>query len=119
PFVLWYGAWDIRAFHLPVLIPLLAGAVACIGWWLRSRPRLLQAFAAVVLIVGAARTAAVAESLLDRQPKFAGLDAALQEIVAKAPMQRPIVAMSYDMRMAALYYELQGKLPPAVYRLEW
>ncbi|WP_438362775.1 protein O-mannosyl-transferase family [Nioella halotolerans] len=34
PFVVWYGAYDIQAFHLPVLGPLLVGAVAAVGWWL-------------------------------------------------------------------------------------
>src|SRR5690606_4054064 len=47
PFVLWYGAWDIRAFHLPVLIPLLVAGTASVGWALRDRPQWLGPVAMV------------------------------------------------------------------------
>jgi hypothetical protein len=119
PFVLWYGAWDIRAFHLPVLVPLLLAATASVAWALRHRPGWAGPVAMLLLTVGVMRAAAVAGELHHRQPRFMDVRAALEEIVPRAPVERPIVAMSYDLRMAALYHELQGELPPAVYRLEW
>jgi hypothetical protein len=123
PFVIWYGAWDIWAFHLPVLVPLLLAGVASLGWAVRQRWVLLHGMVALLLVIGLVHSAETAVRLREREPQFAGLVPAIEEMVAHLPTDRapdrPIVAMGYDLRMAALYYELLGELPRVTYRLEW
>lgn len=119
PFVLWYGAYDIQAFHLPVLGPLLIGAVAALGWWL-GRTRAAQRTAAILLIaLGTWRAAVMAEGLAARQPIFTNLPATIEALVAQAPVENPLVSMTYGLRMATLYHELLGELPDARYRVPW
>ncbi len=119
PFVLWYGAYDIQAFHLPVLGPLLIGAVAACGWWL-GRWRAVQHAAAILLVVlGVWRAAIVAERLMEREPVFTNLPEAIEALVAQAPVDEPLVSMTYNLRMAVLYHELLGELPNARYRVPW
>jgi hypothetical protein len=120
PFVLWYGAYDIRAFHGPVLGTALVAAVAALGWWARRSPAVGNALIAVLLLVGAVRAGQTAWLLATREPPFAGLEPAIEEMVAQSPVDRPLVAMSYGLRMATLYHELRGELPQApVYRVHW
>lgn len=120
PFVLWYGAYDIHAFHGPVLGPLLVAAVASIGWWTRHSPRLGRIVMLVLLLIGAARTAQIGSLLGARAPMYADVRAAVAEMVAQAPVDRPIVAMSYGLRMATLYHELRGEMPAGPrYRVHW
>jgi hypothetical protein len=120
PFVLGYGPFDIQAFHLPVLAPVLLAAVASLGWSLRRRPALLSVVAAFLLAVGVVRAAQTAIDLRDREPQFAGLKSAIEDLVAKSPVPEPFVAMGYSLRMAELYYEVRGDLPKvAAYRLIW
>ncbi|MFW6077776.1 MAG: hypothetical protein ACOC71_08475, partial [Hyphomicrobiales bacterium] len=119
PFVIWYGAYDIQAFHLPVLGPLLVGSTAAIGWWL-ARWRAAQRGAAVLLIaLGAWRAAVMAEGLTSRQPIFTDLPETVAALVAQAPVEDPLVSMTYGLRMATLYHELLGEVPPARYRVPW
>lgn len=119
PFLIWYGAYDIQAFHLPVLGPLLVGAVAAAGWWL-GRWQMIQRGAALVLIViGVWRAAVMAEGLTARQPVFDNLPRALEALVAQAPIEDPLVSMTYNLRMATLYHELLGETPQARYRVPW
>src|SRR5690606_16707715 len=73
PFTIWYGAFDIEAFHLPVLVPLLIGAVATLGWRLAGRRRLAATVAVVLIAIGGLRAAETAALLRDRAPPFAGL----------------------------------------------
>lgn len=120
PFVLWYGIPDIQSFHLPVLGPLLVASVATLGWWLNRYPGLLKAAAGVLLVVGSVRAGQTAIVLAEREPVYSELKPALARMVAQSPVDKPIVAMEYGLRMAALYYELRDELPkPAVYRLHW
>jgi hypothetical protein len=120
PFVLWYGAYDIRAFHGPVLGPLLIAAVATLGWWSRRSPALRNVVIVALLLLGTVRAGQTAWLLATREPMFAGLRPAIAEIVAQAPVEEPIVAMSYGLRMATLYHELRGELPRGpVYRVHW
>lgn len=120
PFMLWYGAYDIGAFHLPVLGPVLIAAVATFGWWSRHRPVLLKTVPAVLLAIGVVRAVEPPILLSEREPMFAGLEPALAEMVAQSPVERPVVAMSYGLRMATLYHELRGEAPrAAVYRVRW
>ncbi|MFP4450376.1 MAG: protein O-mannosyl-transferase family [Rhodosalinus sp.] len=119
PFMIWYGAYDIQAFHLPVLGPLLIGAVAAIGWWSR-RWRALQRGAAVLLIaLGVWRVAVMAEGLTAREPIFTDLPETLDALVAQAPIKDPVVSMTYGLRMATLYHEMLGEAPQARYRVPW
>jgi hypothetical protein len=120
PFVLWYGAYDIWAFHLPVLGPLLVAAVATLGWWLRPRPGLLKVLAALLLAVGLVRTGQTGIVLAQRQPIFTELESTIETIVAQSSVEKPLVAMSYALRMATLYHVLRGDLPRSpVYRVWW
>ncbi|HEX7036729.1 MAG TPA: DUF2723 domain-containing protein [Pseudomonadales bacterium] len=120
PFVLWYGAYDIHAFHGPVLGPLLIVGVASLGWWTRHSPRLGGAVLVLLLLVGAARTLQIGALLGARAPIYDDVPAAVTEMVAQAPVERPIVAMSYGLRMATLYHELRGELPVGPrYRVHW
>ncbi|SMH53306.1 DUF2723 domain-containing protein [Maritimibacter sp. HL-12] len=119
PFVIWYGAYDIQAFHLPVLGPLLVAAVAGLGWW-SGRWRMLQRAAAVLLIALAVwRAAIMADGLTARQPVFSDLPETLEALVAQAPIENPLVSMTYNLRMATLYHELRGETPQARYRVPW
>jgi hypothetical protein len=119
PFVIWYGAYDIQAFHLPVLGPLLVGATAAIGWWL-GRWRVMQWSAALLLIaLGAWRAAGMADGLTARQPLYTDLPKTLAALVAQAPIEDPLVSMTYSLRMATLYHELLGETPQARYRVPW
>ncbi|MFO7919416.1 MAG: DUF2723 domain-containing protein [Nioella sp.] len=119
PFVVWYGAYDIQAFHLPVLGPLLVGAVAAVGWWL-ARWRGVQRGAAVLLIaLGVWRAAVMAEGLTAREPIYTDLPETLEALVAQAPIEDPLVSMTYGLRMATLYHELLGEAPRARYRVPW
>lgn len=120
PFMLWYGAYDIQAFHLPVLGPLLIGAVAAIGWWLARWPRLRPWLGALLLTFGVLRAGEMARYLSVRDPDYAELIETLDVVMAQSPADTPIVSMSYDLRMATLYHELLGDVPqPAVYRVTW
>lgn len=120
PFALWYGVPDIQAFHLPVVGPLLVAAVATLGWWLKRHPVVVKMVGTVLLVVGVARAGQTAVLLSEREPVFSGLRPALEAMVAQSPVDEPIVAMEYGLRMAALYHELRDELPkPAVYRLHW
>ncbi|MCV3273630.1 DUF2723 domain-containing protein [Roseobacter sinensis] len=120
PFMIWYGAYDIQAFHLPVLGPLLVGAIAAIGWWIARWPRLRPWLGALLLAIGMLRAGHMALYLNDREPDFAGLVETLNVVVAQAPVERPVVSMSYGLRMATLYHELLGEAPqPATYRVTW
>jgi len=119
PFVIWYGAYDIQAFHLPVLGPLLIGAVAAIGWWLRRWRALQQGTAVLLIALGAWRAAVMAEGLTARQPVFTELPETLEALVAQAPIEDPLVSMTYGLRMATLYHELRGEAPQARYRVPW
>ncbi|SEP22769.1 Protein of unknown function [Salinihabitans flavidus] len=119
PFMIWYGAYDIQAFHLPVLGPLLVGAVGACGWWL-CRWKVAQTTTALVLIVlGGWRAFIMAEGLTAREPVFTGLPHTVASLVAQAPTENPLVSMTYNLRMATLYHELQGELPSARYRVPW
>lgn len=120
PFVLWYGAYDIRAFHGPVLGPALVAAVAAVGWWARRSRGAGRVLLALLLVVGVVRTGHTTWLLTAREPQFAGLVPALQDLVAQAPGARPVVAMSYPLRMATLYHELRGEAPAGpIYRVHW
>ncbi len=120
PFMLWYGAYDIHAFHLPVLGPSIVAAVTAIGWSLRSRPVLLKTVAVALLMAALVRAGHTALILGSRQPMFAGVAPAIEQIVAQAPGERPLVAMDYGLRMATLYHTLRGELPETpVYRVWW
>ncbi|WP_415404575.1 protein O-mannosyl-transferase family [Tateyamaria sp. SN3-11] len=120
PFTLWYGAYDIRAFHLPVLGPLLIGSIAAIGWALGRWPRARLGIGVVILAFGVLRSGEMAGYLSARTPLFDGLVETLEEVVAQSPVQDPVVSMTYDVRMATLYHELQNGVPkPASYRVTW
>ncbi|PJI91465.1 uncharacterized protein DUF2723 [Yoonia maricola] len=120
PFTLWYGAYDIRAFHLPVLGPMLVGSIAAIGWWVARWPR-VRLWAGVILIMfGVVRTVEMAGYLSARTPLFEGLVETLEVIVPQSPVPDPVVSMTYDVRMATLYHELLDEVPkPASYRVTW
>lgn len=118
PFMLGYGAFDIRAFHLPVLAPLLLAAVVGIGLALRHRRVLLTGSASVLVVFGLVRAAQTAAELRDRESEYADLKPAIEEIFEHAPLEKPFMSLAYGLRMASLYYELRGELPkPAIYRL--
>ncbi|WP_404402133.1 ArnT family glycosyltransferase [Pelagibacterium halotolerans] len=120
PFMLWYGAYDIRAFHLPVLGPLLIAAAATLAWRLAYRPALVNGLALVLLAIGAVRTEQIATLLSNRTPVFENLRPTIRQVVAQAPLDNPLVVMSYELRMATLYYELAGQLPRTpTYRVWW
>jgi hypothetical protein len=120
PFMLWYGAYDIRAFHLPVLGPLLVAAVATLGWYTARHRALLTTGAAVLLLIGSLRAAQTATLLGKREPLFTGLKPAIEAMVAQAPVAKPIFAMTYGLRMATLYHTLLGELPRSPdYRVRW
>lgn len=120
PFMLWYGAYDIRAFHLPVLGTAMVATVAAIGWWLRRHPAVCAVAAVLLLATGVVRAGHTAMLLGDREPLFTGLQPAIREIIAQSPVERPLVAMAYGVRMATLYYYLKGEVPQSpVYRTWW
>lgn len=119
PFMLWYGAYDIQAFHLPLLGPLLVAAIAAVGWWLRDRPHAMTGAAALLVLFGVARAAQAGVILADRQPLFTGLIPTIEQAMSQAPVEKPIVSMTYGVRMAALYHELLGELPEGRYELSW
>lgn len=120
PFALWYGAYDIQAFHLPVLGPFLVASVATIGWWLRDRKLAFTVLTAAALVAGLVRAGQTAMILSDREPAFAGVRSAVEELVRQSPVENPIIAMSYGVRMATLYYELRGEVPTTpTYRVHW
>ncbi|WP_179378338.1 protein O-mannosyl-transferase family [Jannaschia marina] len=120
PFMIWYGAYDIQAFHLPVLGPLLVGATAAIGWWLIRWPGPRPWVGALILTVALFRAGETALFLSAREPDFADLIDTLDVVVAAAPVENPVVSMSYGVRMATLYHELLGEAPgPATYRVTW
>lgn len=120
PFTLWYGAYDIRAFHLPVLGPLLIGSIAAVGWWLGRWPKARLWGGALLLAFGVLRAGEMAGYLSAREPLFDGLVETLDMIVPQAPVENPVVSMTYGVRMATLYYELLGRAPgPAIYRVAW
>jgi hypothetical protein len=117
-FVLWYGGLDIRE-HLPALATLLTGSLCAVGWWLKGRPFTVGPVAVALIAVGLGRTDQIGVLLTARTPMFAGLPQAMNQMVAQAPVKSPLVAMSYPLRMATLYYQLQGQVAPATYRLYW
>ena len=121
PFALWYGAYDIQAFHLPVLGPLLVATGASVGWWFgRHLVFLRRACAALLILVGLVRAGQVAAYFETREPIYDGLKSALAKVLARAPVDNPLVVMTYGLRMATLYYELLGEAPgPAAYRVSW
>lgn len=120
PFALWYGAYDIQAFHLPVLGPFMVASVATIGWWLRGRRMLLGAIAVAVLAIGSWGIVQTTMVLKNRSPGFAGLRDVVATMIEQSPVEHPIVAMSYGTRMATLYHELRGALPTTpIYRVRW
>ncbi|MCF2870438.1 DUF2723 domain-containing protein [Octadecabacter sp. G9-8] len=120
PFMLWYGAYDIRAFHLPVLGPLLIGALAAVGWWLSHWPRLRLGIGVVLVGVGVVRAIEMGGYLSAREPIFPDLIETLEVVVAQSPVDDPVVSMTYGLRMATLYHELLGEVPkPAAYRVTW
>lgn len=120
PFALWYGAYDIQAFHLPVLGPFMVAAVAAFGWWLRGRGAALACLAAAILIAGTVRAGQTAMILNSRTGTFAELRPAIVAMTDLAPVENPIVAMSYPVRMATLYYELRGEVPTKPdYSVHW
>lgn len=120
PFMLWYGAYDIQAFHLPVLGPLLVGAIAAMGWWLTRWPRLRPWFGAFLLVIGVLRAGEMAVYLSAREPNYPNLIETLETVMEQSPVEKPIVSMSYELRMTTLYHELLGEVPqPAIYRVTW
>lgn len=119
PFLIWYGAYDIQAFHLPVLGPLLVGAVAAVGWWFGRWPMMQLGAALVLIVIGIWRAAVMADGLTARQPVFTNLPQTLEALVAQAPIEDPLVSMTYNLRMATLYHELLGETPQARYRVPW
>ncbi|MCR9089044.1 MAG: DUF2723 domain-containing protein [Rhodobacteraceae bacterium] len=120
PFTLWYGAYDIRAFHLPVLGPMLVGSVAAIGWWLGRWPRLRLLVGVALLAFGGVRAWEVSGHLAAREPLFTDLVETLEGIVPQSPVADPLVSMTYPVRMATLYHELRGEVPqPATFRVAW
>lgn len=120
PFALWYGAYDIQAFHLPVLGPFMVASMATFGWWLRDRKVMFGALTTMVLVLGVMRAGQTAMLLSGRAPAFAGIRPAVESMIDQSPVDTPIVAMSYGVRMATLYYELRGELPTTpIYRVHW
>lgn len=121
PFALWYGAYDIQAFHLPVLGPLLVATGASIGWWFgRHFVPLGKAVAALLILIGLVRAGQVSSYFEMREPIFDGLKPAMAKVLARSPVENPLVVMTYGMRMATLYYELRDEMPgPAAYRVSW
>lgn len=120
PFMIWYGAYDIRAFHLPVLGPLLIASVGGIGWWLSGWPRVRMLTGVALILLGLLRAGEMAGYLAAREPPFAGLVETLEGVIAQAPVDDPVVSMSYPLRMATLYHELLNEVPePATYRVTW
>lgn len=120
PFILWYGAYDIRAFHLPVLGPLLIGSIGAVGWFLARWPKARLSVGMILLAFGVLRAGEMAGYLSAREPVFDGLVETLEVIVPQSPVDNPVVSMTYDMRMATLYHELLNEVPqPASYRVTW
>lgn len=120
PFMIWYGAYDIQAFHLPVTGPLLIGAIAALGWSLARWPRLHPWLGAFLLAFGVLRTGEMAWHLSAREPLYGDLIETLDVVMAQSPVDHPVVSMSYALRMATLYHELLGEVPqPAIYRVTW
>lgn len=120
PFMLWYGAYDIRAFHLPVLGPLLIGSIAVVGWWLGRWPKVRLWFGIVFVAFGVIRATEVAGYLSAREAPYENLVETLEVIIPQSPVDDPVVSMTYELRMATLYHELLGEVPqPASYRVTW
>lgn len=120
PFMLWYGAYDIRAFHLPVLGPLLIGSIAAVGWWMGRWPKVRLGVGVALIAFGVVRTNEMAGYLSTREPIFPNLIETLEVIVPQSPVDNPVVSMTYELRMATLYHELLGEVPkPASYRVTW
>ena len=119
PFMIWYGAYDIQAFHLPVLGPLLVGATGVIGWGLGRWPIIRSGGALMLIAAGAWRATVMAEGLAARAPLYADLPDRIAPLVAQAPNENPLVSMTYNLRMATLYHELRGDMPRARYRVPW
>lgn len=119
-FALWYGAYDIEAFHLPVVGSSIVAATATLGWWLRGHRRLQTIVAALLITVGLARAGQTFVLLHEREPIFDGMKEAIEAMIAQSPVERPIFAMSYGVRMATLYHTLRGDLPDdPIYRVHW
>lgn len=118
-FMIWYGAYDIQAFHLPVLGPLLVGAMGAIGWALARWPRIRNGAALALIAIGVWRAVVMAEGLNAREPMFADLPERVAPLVEQAPIEDPLVSMTYGLRMATLYHELRGAMPEARYRVPW
>lgn len=120
PFVLWYGAQDIASFHLPVLAPLLLGAVASLGWALRGHRAASHVAAGALILVGLVRGAETVTDLTGREAVLDGTREAIWESIDHAPPgDAPVLAMSYEVRMAGMYHEFLDELPRAEYRLYW
>lgn len=120
PFMIWYGAYDIQAFHLPVLGPVLIGAIAAIGWWLSRWPKLRLWIGLGLVILGVFRAGQMALYLDAREPVYADLVQTLDIVMGQSPVEHPVVSMSYALRMATLYHELLDQVPqPARYRVTW
>lgn len=122
PFVLWYGAWDIEAFHLPLLALALLAATASIGWATRTRPLIFRSLGLLLILIGAARIAQTGVNLTDRESPFEGIVPQIKAVVAQLPPgdEKPILALGYGVRMAAMYHYFAGHLPRGPeYRLAW
>jgi hypothetical protein len=121
PFMLWYGAPDIQAFHLPVLAPLLLASIASVMRELHHRPAFWRnGMVVALLITGLFRSGETAVRLSDRESPFAELKLAIEKSMAYSPVAHPEVALNYPVRMAAMYYEMKGELPKfANYHLAW
>lgn len=122
PFVLWYGAFDIEAFHLPVLALALLAATASLGLAARHRFPGLSGFAFLLIAVGAFRLLQTGMELATRQPHIAGIVPQIRQALARLPQsgEPPVLALGYDVRMAAMYHFFAGDLPRGPeYRLSW
>jgi hypothetical protein len=73
----------------------------------------------MLIALGIWRAIIVAEGLAARQPIFTNLPEVIRALVTQAPVENPLVSMTYGLRMATLYHELLGELPEARYRVPW
>lgn len=119
PFYLGYGAYDIRAFHLPGLALVLVGATAALGLASRARPRAQAALALVLILAGGGHAAWQAAQLAGRTPAAPGFASEMRRLLQRVPGEAPIVITSYDNLMLAQYHAAAGHLPKADYRLHW
>lgn len=123
PFMLWYGPGDIEAFHLPLLALALLAAVASLGVAaMRERYSAVRYLAPLLILIGIVRLVDTGERLTDREADFDGIEQQIGEIVARVPSgeDRPILALGYGARMAAMYHFFAGDLPEGPdYRLSW